>query len=94
MSGGSLNYVHEKVEEAAAKIRTRGGVRELLFDSFADHLDAVADALQDVELVLSGDYGPDGADDSIREVFETAGTDRQMRAKLLELAKRIVKELE
>lgn len=55
MSGGSLDYVYSKVEDAAAKIRSNA--RHSTHFAFADHLMKVAKALHDVEWTFSGDYG-------------------------------------
>lgn len=70
MSGGSLNYLYSRVEDAADTIRSLSGDR--LFLAFADHLVKVSKALHDVEWVLSGDYSVDGADVAIRAVIGPA----------------------
>jgi hypothetical protein len=64
MSGGSLNYLFYKVEEAAHTIHRGGGTA--LHRAFAAHLDLVAKALRDVEWVLSGDYGEGQDREAIR----------------------------
>lgn len=56
MSGGSLNYVYNAVEEAAFAIRCRA--ETTLHHAFADHLVKVSKALHDLEWVFSADYGP------------------------------------
>ena len=69
MSGGSLEYVCYKVENAADEIRSRA--ETLSLKAFADHLDLVAKALHDVEWVFSGDYGDGDDEESIRAVLGT-----------------------
>ncbi len=56
MSGGSLDYVYLRVQDAADSIRSQSSEPHLL--AFARHLDLVAKALKDVEWVLSGDNSP------------------------------------
>ncbi len=53
MSGGSLDYICFKVEEAASSIRSRATCAE--HRAFAAHLAKVAEALHDIEWVFSGD---------------------------------------
>ena len=70
MSGGDLDYISSKLSEHVSKIRAYGKTHDLpQFRAFADHLDKVAEALHDVEWVMSSDYGMDGADKSIDIVF-------------------------
>jgi hypothetical protein len=52
MSGGALNYLNDKVNDAVFDADTPERV------AFAKHLDKVVKALHDIELVDSGDYGP------------------------------------
>lgn len=52
MSGGSLEYVFYKVDEAISTIEERG---DLTMKAFAEHLKLVSAALRDVEWELSGD---------------------------------------
>lgn len=56
MSGGSLEYVYCKVHNAVTDITAQA--KTPLHRAFATHLVKVADALHDLEWVLSGDYGP------------------------------------
>ncbi len=56
MSGGSLDYVYFRVQDAAVSIRSQSNEPHLR--AFAQHLDLVAKALKDVEWVLSGDNSP------------------------------------
>lgn len=55
MSGGSLDYVYGKVEDAAAQIANRAETPEQ--HAFAAHLLKVAKALHDLEWVWSSDKG-------------------------------------
>lgn len=52
MSGGSLDYVHQRVQDVALQI----GGHSAVHAAFAKHLLLVAKALHDVEWVLSADY--------------------------------------
>lgn len=58
MSGGSLDYVCYKVEEAADRIK---GDERPLYRAFGRHLDAVAKALYAVEWEYSRDTGRDSS---------------------------------
>ena len=53
MSGGSLDYVYSRVQDAASSVR--GQAKTALHLAFADHLDKVAGALHDLEWVWSFD---------------------------------------
>jgi hypothetical protein len=53
MSGGSLDYVYDRVHDAAQAVRRRAETP--LHRALANHLDKVSDALHDLEWVLSGD---------------------------------------
>lgn len=64
MSGGSLDYVYRKVEEAADSMP-----RTPLHQAFADHLRLVAQALHDTEWVMSCDYGKGYEEAAIRAVL-------------------------
>ena len=62
MSGGSYNYLFERVEEAAEIMRKNNkGIRARqvheLREAFASHLSDVASAMKAVEWVDSGDFG-------------------------------------
>lgn len=54
MSGGSLDYVCYRVDDAVDTIDKRATT--VLQKAFAKHLKDVAKALHDLELVFSGDY--------------------------------------
>lgn len=64
MSGGSLDYVYYKVEEAAFDLKRKANTPAL--KAFADHLLEVSKALHDVEWYLSGDTGLEQAEESIK----------------------------
>ena len=66
MSGGSLDYVCYKVDDAIDTIEKRATT--VLQKAFAKHLKDVAKALHDLEWVYSGDYS-DGDDvEALRKV--------------------------
>lgn len=60
MSGGALDYLYSRVEDAALTIMSRSKTKEQL--AFARHLMFVAEALHDVEWAMSGDM--DDGDDT------------------------------
>lgn len=64
MSGGSLDYVYIRVEDAAWSIGKRAETP--LHKAFAKHLHYVAAALHDLEWLYSGDYSDGREVDSIR----------------------------
>ena len=66
MSGGSLDYVCYKLDDAIEVIERRATT--VLQKAFAAHLKDVAKALHDLEWVYSGDYS-DGDDvEALRKV--------------------------
>ena len=66
MSGGSLDYVCYKLDDAIEVIERRATT--VLQIAFAAHLKDVSKALHDLEWVFSGDYG-DGDDvEALRKV--------------------------
>ena len=66
MSGGSLDYVCYKLDDAIEVIERRATT--VLQKAFAKHLKDVAKALHDLEWVYSGDYS-DGDDvEALRKV--------------------------
>lgn len=65
MSGGSLDYVYSKVDEAAGRILERA--RTPLEKAFARHLRLVAEASRSLEWEYSGD-GDSDCDKNIRAV--------------------------
>lgn len=67
MSGGSLDYVCYKVDDAIETIEKRATT--VLQKAFAQHLKDVAKALHDLEWVYSGDYSEGQEVDSLRKVI-------------------------
>lgn len=70
MSGGSLDYVYGRVNDAVDAIRLRS--RNPLHTAFADHLLLVAAALHDLEWMLSGDTTEGDEEESLRKVITPA----------------------
>jgi len=66
MSGGSLDYVCYKIDDAVDTIENRATTT--LQKAFAQHLKDVAKALHDLEWVFSGDYCEGQEIDSLRKV--------------------------
>ena len=67
MSGGSLDYVCYKVDDAIDTIEKRATT--VLQKAFAKHLKDVANALHDLEWVYSGDYSEGQEVESLRKVI-------------------------
>lgn len=65
MSGGSFDYLYQRVEEMASDLRDGTPLER----AFAEHLDKVAKAMHAIEWVHSGDYLPGDADEAIRAVL-------------------------
>lgn len=70
MSGGSLNYMYHKVEDAARDIARLAETP--LHRAFAAHLMKVAKALHDIEWLFSADYGPGQEVEAISAVVTPA----------------------
>lgn len=68
MSGGSLDYMYSRVQDAADTIRARNPDSPL-HQAFADHLDLVWRALHDCEWVMSCDYAEGEDEEAIRAVL-------------------------
>lgn len=68
MSGGSLDYVYERVERAAELVLAEGR-DDLLIRAFGEHLKKVAKALHDLEWVWSGDKSPGDETAAIQAVI-------------------------
>ena len=66
MSGGSLDYVCYKIDDAVDTIEKRATTT--LQKAFAQHLKDVAKALHDLEWVFSGDYCEGQEIDSLSKV--------------------------
>jgi hypothetical protein len=69
MSGGSLDYVCYKVQDAASSIEFNYKGVSPIHIAFAKHLKDVAKALHDIELVLSSDMSKGDDLDSIKKVL-------------------------
>ena len=67
MSGGSLDYVCYKVDDAIDTIEKRATT--VLQKAFAAHLKDVSKALHDLEWVYSGDYSEGQEVESLRKVI-------------------------
>jgi hypothetical protein len=84
MSGGSLDYVYCKVEDAASRVRSMAETP--LQRAFAEHLYKVSKALHDLEWVLSCDYSQGQEVEAIMACVTPAdvlnvAVDRALRAK-------------
>ncbi len=88
MSGGSLDYVCYKVDDAIDTIEKRATT--VLQKAFAKHLKDVAKALHDLEWVFSGDYGDGDEVESLKKVvnkqmeLEAATNDARIALKQLQ----------
>lgn len=86
MSGGSLDYVYGKLEDAIPTIAAYGrDHQQPHVEAFPKHLELVKEALHDLEWAMSGDYGQDGADDSISKVLGSTATQRTLEVILEDL---------
>ena len=74
MSGGSMDYLYSRVQDAAFRENTA------LRRAFRRHLDLVSKALHDIEWVDSADYGPGDEEESIRAVIGAHGELAQLIA--------------
>jgi hypothetical protein len=55
MSGGSLDYAHQRLDDIIAAVERRA--KTPLHRAFAKHLDKVSKALHDLEWIYSDNYG-------------------------------------
>ena len=67
MSGGSLDYVYSKLDNAIYEMKKRATTN--LEYAFIQHLQDTAKALHDLEWYYSGDYSEEQAMESIRKVI-------------------------
>jgi len=67
MSGGSLDYIYYKVEEAGLDVKRNAKTN--LHKLFGNHLLLVSKALKDLEWEFSGDSSENSADGAIKEVL-------------------------
>ena len=65
MSGGSLDYLYQKIQYAEFETESSPERR-----AFSEHLKRVVEALHDIEWVDSGDYGPGRELAAIRECLK------------------------
>ena len=80
MSGGSMNYVYMKVDDAAQAFSLSTPLRR----AFSEHLSLVAKALHDIEWVDSCDYGKGDEEAAIRKVFAHAGSTPELAVLIAE----------
>ena len=90
MSGGSLDYVYHKVQDAADTLSDKN--RTPLQRAFSAHLRKVAIALYEVEMVLSGDAGA-GADELAIKAVLGDSANAKAFAVLQEDANKLIEEL-
>lgn len=69
MSGGSLDYVYQRVDSAADRLLED---KDPTFRAFGAHLKLVQKALHDVEWYLSGDYGREQCGKSLAQILTKA----------------------
>ncbi len=97
MSGGSLDYVYFKVEDAATSIRNYAAnpgtdlKHRSEWFAFVLHLLDVADALKDVEWVMSADRSPGSELSAIRKVL---GSSQPVLKAQVDVTEDVVKELQ
>jgi hypothetical protein len=87
MSGGSLDYIFSRVEDASEMIRKNCDTP--LHKAFARHLLLVSKALHDIEWVMSGDKGEGDDIEAIKKVVSS----QLLLETLVEDAKEIQKQL-
>lgn len=87
MSGGSMDYLYEKVDRQIHRILQFGNEYEnSKWLAFSKHLLLVSEALKDCEWVLSGDHDCKGADEAISKVITEVD---EMKAVVEELDRKI-----
>lgn len=87
MSGGALDYVYSRVEEAARTLRNSD---DAVHKAFAKHLFKVANALHEAEWVLSDDSGPGDDHEAILAVI----TPRDVLASMIDDAEQTQAQLQ
>lgn len=94
MSGGSLDYVFYKLDDAIEVIERRATT--VLQTAFAVHLKDVSKALHDLEWVFSGDYSDGDEVEAIRKVvnkeMELDAATKQAEIALLQLKNVLCKQ--
>ena len=92
MSGGSLDYIYFKVEEAGLQIKRQCRDNPTL-KAFGDHMIKMAAALKAVEWYISEDSSLEKAEEAIKQVMG----EEQLRQKTIEVlideAKGIMEQL-
>lgn len=91
MSGGSLDYFYDKVDEIRGRIQDRAGdyKRKAMILAFAAHMDKVSKALHDLEWTFSGDYKEDQFEKSVMacisksDILDTATAQAELALKEL-----------
>ncbi len=66
MSGGSLDYVYSRLNDAVIEIKRRATTP--LQKAFAEHLNDVSMALYDLEMLYSGDFSDGDEIESLMKV--------------------------
>ena len=92
MSGGSMDYLTYRVDDAANQLMDKNNT--LLQRAFGEHLRKVAKALHDIEWVWSGDYGKGDDEEAIKAVLGDASSERVidvLRVDASELIKQLQK---
>jgi hypothetical protein len=89
LSGGKLDYVFQKVEDAAYEIRKRS--ERPLHKQFAEFLDKVAIALRDVEWLYSGDSTAGSEDEAILAVMSAKPVGEELNTHEVERLGRLAK---
>lgn len=84
MSGGSLDYVYSRVQDAADRIK---GDDRPMYRAFAKHLILVADALHAVEWEYSSDYAKGEAEADIKKVLGDSQQQRHLEEILTDMRK-------
>lgn len=76
MSGGSWNYLYDRVHDAAIRLRESSNPRRY---AMSQHVERLAVALRAIEWVDSCDYGP-GDDNAAIDAFLAGFGDARMQA--------------
>lgn len=85
MSGGSLDYVSFKVDDAIARIEQED---DPLYRAFAKHLVLISKALHEVEWVLSADTRKGDQDyEAIKAVLSPADVEESLRYEIKRMTK-------
>jgi hypothetical protein len=88
MSGGSLDYLYGRVNDAVIEIKRRA--KTPLQKAFANHLNDVSIALYDLEMLYSGDYSDGDEVESLSKVVSK----EMVLASVVDDAERILEQLQ